>query len=202
MEFSKIHLSPAEIDLFTNQQIILTKNAVIKKIQNLLEQVLERQLQFISTHNLSGYEAFSINPKISKGENYMGLPYIVLDYPRIAEPNNFIFIRTMFWWGHFFSSTLQSRGRNLELVLQGVNKNIEFLKSHYFIGINPEPWHHHFEQTNYRVITSYEEIVKIAAIDSRYVKIGAKWPLQQWPEAGSSLFESWKFLLKMAGLIP
>ncbi len=202
MQFSKIHLSPAEIDLFTNQELILTKNAVIKKIYNLLEQVLQRQLHFISTNRLSGHDWFLINPKISKGENYMGLPYIILDYPRLSEPHNFLFIRTMFWWGNFFSSTLQARGRNQDVILQGMKKNIESLKAQYYIGVNPEPWHHHFDQTNYMAITSFEQIVKIAAIDSRYIKIGAKWPLQHWPEAETGLFESWKFLLKVAGLIP
>jgi len=51
-----------------------------------------------------------VSPKISRGENYLGLPYLVLDYPRLFRPDAVLAIRTFFWWGHFFSSTLQLSG--------------------------------------------------------------------------------------------
>ena len=49
-------------------------------------------------------------PKIAKGENYLQLPYVLLDYPRCFDKENIFAIRTMFWWGNFFSITLHLSG--------------------------------------------------------------------------------------------
>lgn len=39
--------------------------------------------------------------KISLGENYLDLPYLVLDFPKIPG-NNFSWVfRTLFWWGNY-----------------------------------------------------------------------------------------------------
>jgi hypothetical protein len=51
-----------------------------------------------------------LNGKISRGENYQLLPYIILDYPSYFSRNNIFAVRTMFWWGNFFSITLHLSG--------------------------------------------------------------------------------------------
>ena len=101
MEVSKIHLSPTEIELMQNAEIILTKNRVLQKMKSLLEEVQHKQTDFVRLNNLKE-DIFKVSPKISKGENYLGLPYLILDYPRQTFENNFFFIRTMFWWDNFF----------------------------------------------------------------------------------------------------
>ena len=61
----------------------------------------------------AGPAADSLEPasaKISKGEN-MGLPWVMLDYPRLFGQEDVLAIRTMFWWGHCFSVTLHLKGR-------------------------------------------------------------------------------------------
>ena len=115
MEGSKIQLSMAEEELMNNAEIILTKNRVLQKIKSLLEEVQEKQQQYVENNkNSFKEELFSIPPKISKGENYLGLPFLILDYPRVSTNEDFFFIRSMFWWGNFFSSTLQLGGENKE----------------------------------------------------------------------------------------
>lgn len=39
--------------------------------------------------------------KISSGENYKDLPYMVLDFPKIGGPKFSLLFRTMFWWGKY-----------------------------------------------------------------------------------------------------
>ena len=117
MQGSKIRLSDAEKELFSNAQIILTKNSIVQKTVLLLEEV---QAVLVNENSLRNYQ-ISTSPKISKGENYLGLPYVILDYPRIANDDNLFFIRSMFWWGNFFSSTLQfliSNNDNLHTAIQ------------------------------------------------------------------------------------
>ena len=202
MNRSKIQLSSAETELMSNASIILTKNMIIRKIKLLLEEVQIKQQEYVIENELR-QDFFKVPPKISKGENYMGLPYIILDYPRMSDPDHFIFIRTMFWWGHYFSSTLQAGGkRKQEIAAYAAGHLISLQSGDYFIGINTDPWVHHFEETNYCNISTLDnEKFLNCANQSDYIKIAAKWPLDEWPFAADELFNRWKFLLTISGLI-
>ena len=91
MEETKIQFSPAEMELLCNKDIILTKNKVLGKIKRMFETLQEQcQTYILKQPALAQHEAFSFHPKISKGENYLGLPYLILDYPRcFQQQNNF-----------------------------------------------------------------------------------------------------------------
>src|SRR4051812_17613378 len=115
MRHAKIQLSPAEQHLITNAEVLLTKNRVITKIKGLLEDVQDQMLQRAVT--FSNAHIFQTGPKISRGENYLGLPYLVLDYPRVFQQHDIFAIRSFFWWGHFFSSTLHVSGHYQETFL-------------------------------------------------------------------------------------
>ena len=58
-----------------------------------------------------------VEPKISKGEKYKGLPWVMLDYPRIFGKEDIMAIGTRFWWGHYFSVTLHLKGGYLRTYL-------------------------------------------------------------------------------------
>ena len=141
MQCSKIRLSTAEAALFSDAQVILTKNSILQKTVALLTELQEDlQLQ-------AGAFQFtnSPSPKISKGENYQGLPYVILDYPRIAKSDDLLFIRSMFWWGNFFSSTLQISGDYKVQFTKKLYEAYDLLKEQgYHVGINSDPWIHHF----------------------------------------------------------
>src|SRR5438270_12291819 len=112
---AKIQLSPAEQKLITNAEILLTKNRVLEKMWLLLEGVQNAMQRRAST--FSNPHIFQTPPKVSRGENYLGLPYLVLDYPRIFQQSDVFAIRSFFWWGNFFSSTLQLSGHFKTLAL-------------------------------------------------------------------------------------
>src|SRR6476619_3541717 len=105
---AKIQLSPAEQRLITNAEILLTKNRVLEKMWQLLSEMQQEMQQ--SAPTFSKPHIFQMTPKISRGENYLGLPYLILDYPRVFDRENIFVIRSFFWWGNFFSSTLQQSG--------------------------------------------------------------------------------------------
>ena len=64
----------------TDADMILTKNAILNKVWSLLQSVQEEMIAEIKGNNaLYGNEVFKISPKISKGENYEWLPYLILD---------------------------------------------------------------------------------------------------------------------------
>jgi len=107
MNQAKIRLSSTEIELIKNADWILTKNAIIEKIVQFFSSLQEEQKNELQLYkNKLPSRFFTASPKVSKGENYSGLPYVVLDYPRFFDESGFGAIRTMFWWGNFFSITL------------------------------------------------------------------------------------------------
>src|SRR4051812_8041543 len=104
---SKVQLSPEELRLVQNTEWILTKREIIKKIYDLFGEVHNVMRKEISENpDLFPQNIIGRSGKISKGENYRGLPYLILDYPASFERDNAFALRTMFWWGNFFSVTL------------------------------------------------------------------------------------------------
>jgi hypothetical protein len=201
MEGPKIQFSVAESELMQNAAVILTKNRVLEKCKLLLENVQQQQLEWIKNERITESEPFDISPKISRGENYLGLPYLILDYPRLSSANDLFFIRTMFWWGNFFSSTLHLSGKYKKDLQQNICSSYGQLQQHY-LGVHPDPWIHHFEPANYRGINSmppgeFEDLCNKGA----HLKIARSFPLSEWPSAPGSLFKEWKFLLQISGSI-
>ncbi|HYH14201.1 MAG TPA: hypothetical protein VD794_03215, partial [Flavisolibacter sp.] len=133
MDEAKIQFSPAEMELMNNAGIILTKNRVLQKIKLLLEGIQEEMTHIVYREpDFHDHEVFQALPKISKGENYLGLPYLVLDYPRHFDSVNIFAIRTMFWWGNTFSSTLHLAGGQKERFIQEIEQGYRLLKEHQF----------------------------------------------------------------------
>ena len=144
-------------------------------------------------------EVISIHSKISKGENYEGLPYLVLDCPRYFKGENIFAIRTMFWWGNFFSITLQ---------LSGVYKNKfekKFIdafnvlkKEKFYFCHNAGQWEHHFEKTNYIPVNKLtDERFKKLLRKNSFTKLAQKVPLEKWNEANKILLEHYKKIIKI-----
>ena len=198
MDGAKIHFSTAEAELMNNANIILTKIDVQEKVRLLLVEAQTGMLLAKCTDDL-----FSTPPKISKGENYLGLPYTVLDYPRHFSGSEVVLIRSMFWWGRHFSSTLLLAGSPKERFLANIKEGYEDLKGcDFFIGINPDPWQHHFEPDNYCAVAdlSFEQFtVQCDKLD--HIKIATKWSLDQPHLAARRFVESWYVLVKLLGLV-
>ncbi|MGZ3852665.1 MAG: hypothetical protein ACXVBJ_03460 [Flavisolibacter sp.] len=202
MEVSKIHLSTAETELMQNAEIILTKNRVLEKIKTLLEEVQQKQTGLVEKYgsiNKSGI--FNIPPKISRGDNYLGLPYLILDYPRHSTQNSFFFIRTMFWWGNFFSCTLHVAKESKQNCERNIVDSYSPLKD-YFIAVRDDEWVHHLQESDYRKIESFTQDEFDAACKGLdFIKIAYKHPLTEWQMAPFVLFEKWKLFLSVCGLV-
>ena len=195
MRHAKIQLSPAEQHLITNAEVLLTKNRVMGKIKSLLEDVQEQLQQQAPT--FSKPHIFQVPPKISRGENYQGLPYLVLDYPRVFQQENIFAIRNFFWWGHFFSSTLHISGSYKEMYVPKLEAAAETFSKHH-IGINTDPWQHHFEATNFQPIATLStEAYKTLLHTHRHVKIATQLHVEKWEQAAAFFTDNWKLYLNL-----
>jgi hypothetical protein len=200
MNPAKIRLSQTEMKLVNNAELILTKNAILKKVNQLLGNLQAKQQQYIKAQAAGLPEKISgSSPKISKGENYQGLPYLILDYPRLFEHENIFAVRTMFWWGHFFSITLHLSGvyrKEAEEKLIASYKAIR--EKGYYCYMNEDQWEHHFEGDNYVMLSElnkndFEKSVR----EKSFVKLANKISLKQWDDAEETLLGYFEEIIKI-----
>lgn len=199
---TKIQLSAAEMQLMCNADFILTKNKVLQKTKSLLEEVQKEQLEAQKDfETFLSPAVFSVSPKISRGENYLGLPYLILDYPRLFTPTDTFAIRTFFWWGRFFSCTLQLSGDYKLDYQKNLVAAYPLLAPHHFAGINPDPWQHHFEADNFKPISAFSQKEwETFLMAQPVIKIAISFPLTDWERADALLLQAWKTYLSITGV--
>lgn len=190
MGATKIRLSPPEMELLMNTEWILTKNRILEKTNQLMGRLLEQQQQFLQQHfQLLPPEVMAAGAKLSKGDNYKGLPYRILDHPRCFSNEGFFAIRSFFWWGNFFSSTLLLSGKYQTALLPALQRSFEQLRQNgYYYCIQQDPWLHHFEADNYIPLSAMTASHFEQENRTRpFLKLAKKIPLQEWDQAADKL---------------
>lgn len=165
-----------EFSCLSDRDFLLTKRIVVSKVVNLfaeLEAELKNEVE--NTSHPFPSKAFLKAGKISKGENFRGLPYVILDYPRMFSKESVFAYRTMFWWGNFFSNTLHVKGPALAHLPSSI------LKSYYplYLQTHGDPWDHSLETA--------EEVteIRMSSLADKllpFVKITQKIPLWEYDQ--------------------
>ena len=195
---TKILLSEEELSLVQNTHWLLTKNNIIEKAKSMfgsLASSLQTEVEQQKDKLPEAVHLFS--PKVFKGEYYQGLPYVMLDYPRVFTRDEVFAMRTMFWWGNFFSVTLQLKGSYQQLfgpVL--LEKRSRLAKRGFYVCVSADEWRHDFEAGNYERIqltgTNLEQ-----AVAGSFVKIALQVPVSQWNDAAQLLRAHQKYILEL-----
>ena len=187
---------------------ILTKNSIIKKVVGLFAGLSEEYRAALE--GLASAPAATApspaapaamttvagapfgSPKISKGENYQGLPYVMLDYPRLFGREDVLAIRTFFWWGHSFSVTIHLKGTYRDHYLPVMQQHrAELTAAGFHIGISEDEWRHEHIPETYRPIVSAEEL----SVSSSFLKLSAACGLDRWEEAHEVLLGLFRVLV-------
>src|SRR4051812_10400669 len=114
MYATNVGLSKNELEMVTSSEFILTKNRIVEKVYRLFGLLSEDYKNILQEYATAlPAEVFASSPKIYKGENYLNLPYLMMDYPRVFLKDDTFAIRCFFWWGNYFSITLQLSGKFL-----------------------------------------------------------------------------------------
>jgi hypothetical protein len=180
MEQAKIALSAEELRLVQDAGVILTKNAIIRKVYDLFGALAEEMRRYM----ILPAEVALISPKISRGESYQELPYVMLDYPRFFTTEDVLAIRTFFWWGHFFSVTLHVKGKYQSEYLKVLLRQYDVLvQQGYFISVCDSEWQHHAASPDYRPlsaihISEFETLLRTHP----FVKLTRIFSLERWEE--------------------
>jgi hypothetical protein len=182
---AKIRLSGVEQQLLMQRDWILTKNEVMRKVREMLEQMALLQQAFAASQMPEVMQPYlDVPPKVSRGENYRGLPWLVLDYPRYFREADMLTIRTMFWWGEQVSITLLAAGEPARKLKPSLKTAYTQFREHdYAYCIHATPWEHHFEADNYipfRELSEPDYHQRLA--EAAFFKAGKKFPLDNFEE--------------------
>lgn len=143
---TKIEFSAEEASLMQDAGFILTKNRIIEKLYDVFGGLSLDYTEVFGKVSIPA-EVMSIPAKISKGENYRGLPFVILDYPRFFSKEDVFAVRTMFWWGNYFSITLHLKGVYREMYRQKIQDGYDLLaKEDFCISLHEDEWQHHFDE--------------------------------------------------------
>jgi len=199
MNDANVRLSPEELALASDAGVMLTKNNVIAKVYELFGSIAELQQKEILAMEKDLETAIEITPKISRGEGYLGLPYVILDYPRYFRPHDVFAIRTMFWWGNFFSVTLHMKGNYREHFQEKLIGNYALVKELGFHAcIGPDEWEHHFGDDNYLSVDMIDEDEWLVLYSARdFTKLALKFPISGFNEMKQDLMVAYKSIIRL-----
>lgn len=183
---ANVKLSKEEMALVTDAEFILTKNRIIQKVYELFGELSEEYRKpDVSFED----EILAVPPKISKGENYLGLPWVMLDYPRKFSRTDVFAIRSFFWWGKFFSFTLQLQGTYR--IKYAPLVNTLQTKTGWWICMDPsDAWQHHFDDRYYIPLSE----VRVQR-ELPFIKLAKKIPLEQWDDVSDFFIDSFKEII-------
>ena len=193
-----MQLTSEEYNVASNSQFLLLKADVVAKVRAEFEHLQVEYLAILKQKEIS-LPPFA-KPKISRGENYKGLPYLVLDYPAVFDKENILAFRTMFWWGNFFSITLHLQGSYKEQYLESIKGALHNKKPKgLYLSCNTTAWEYHYEEDNYRLVDrmSNEEIERTLS-QHNFIKLSAKLDLAGYEQL-QGFMKGWFGL--MVGLI-
>lgn len=197
----KIQLSAEEMQLVTNSDWILTKHRVIEKVYVLFGQLSEQMQDYLLRSKPSLPEnILKISPKISKGEQYESLPYVVLDYPRFFSKKDVFAIRSFFWWGNYFSITLHLKGECLARwydVVCGALSEGDW--TGYYLSFGEDEFNFNLVNEAYQPVGS-KAVQDFLAGDNRespFLKISYKIALEQWDDAGQKILQAFERYMKI-----
>mgnify|MGYP003347769529 CR=1 FL=1 len=201
MESAKIRLSTEELALASDAGMILTKNSVMGKAGEFLGGMAAFLQGSMRNPSTVIADAIAPGPKISRGENYLGLPYVILDFPRYFREHDIFAVRTMFWWGNLFSMTLHLKGNYREHFRTRLTAaRTSLAASGHYVAIAEDEWEHHFGEDNYMPMSDIDDEEWERLWNARpFTKIARRWPVADWNDGleGSmqETFLEWKAML-------
>jgi hypothetical protein len=178
---AKVQFSTEEMRLVTDPAWILTKNSVVRKVVELFGEFSGEWRESLSREG--GATGLWGDPKVSKGEQYKGLPWVMLDYPRIFGKEDVLAVRTMFWWGHYFSVTLHLKGSYLRSYLPVIlARRAELEAAGFWPGSSADEWEHDHRPGEWEMGAWETGIWEMGArklSDRPFLKVSARCELDQ-----------------------
>src|SRR5580692_9155775 len=180
---AKVLFSAEEMRLVSDPAWILTKNSAVRKVVEGFGELSGERRGILPVEGAG--RAWG-DPRISKGEQYKGLPWVMLDYPRIFGKEDILAIRTMFWWGHYFSVTLHLKGKYLRTYLPVIlSKREDLERAGFGPGTSDDEWEHEHWPGSWEIG------------NRPFLKVSAKVGFDRWEETAELLTEKFIVLARL-----
>lgn len=179
---------------------ILTKNAAIRKVYEGMGNIAARMKETVSVNTqFLPEEVIYSNAKISRGESYLALPYVMLDYPRVFGKNDVMAIRTFFWWGNFCSICLHVKGKYTDCVLHNLAAAVTMLmENNFYCSTSGDEWNHDITSSGYAPVPELNAAGFMQLLEnSPFIKLSAKVNLEQWSEMEERLYALFLVLIEL-----
>jgi len=196
---TKIQLSPEEMQLVTNSEWILTKHRIIDKVYHLFGNLSDQMQLYLQEKNAlypSGLLQFA--PKISKGEQYESLPYVVLDYPRVFSKEDVFAVRSFFWWGNYFSITLHLKGKYRERYGRKIATAMTENKLEgYYYSFSGGEFNFDLRGKNYQRVNDITEEKYAEMEQADFLKISYQIPFKHWNSVEQTLMQVFRHCMQL-----
>ena len=172
--------SEKEFQFLTDTDFLLARAEITRKLANLLNATVRVLKPLAQQHSTSFPQGTDVrNGRLSRGENYRGLPWLVLDFPRKFSQEEVFALRTMVWWGHECSCTLHVQGETARRLLPALVGNLPAAAAgNCFFCLNPSPWEYHFGPANYLPASQVSAAMLQQQVNRhQFFKISRKLPL-------------------------
>jgi len=196
---TNLQLSAEEMQLVSNREWILTKHRIIEKVYGLFGSLSAQMQLYLQEHpHILPAQVLQLPPKISKGEQYKALPYVVLDYPRLFSKEDVFAIRSFFWWGHYFSITLHLKGKFHRQYHKKITDAVadKRLQDFYF-SFSGNEFSFNLPGRNYFFYDGASHYPGAAAGQEPFLKISYKISFEHWDTAEQRLKEAFERFISL-----
>lgn len=147
-----------ELKYFQDTDFLKTKRLIINGFIALFEDIQKDIVQSINDGAFQLPDTLVIKSgKITKGENYKALPFVVLDCPRFFSADHIFAYRTMFWWGNYLSNHFLLKGHYLDRLRESFIDAWPVLKEQaVYLDLSDDPWNHDVATNNFIHISQLE----------------------------------------------
>lgn len=171
-------LSEFERQCFYDQEFLLAKQRITNKNKALLsglEPTIQAWLPQLPKPIESKYAKGTA--KVSTGENYQGLPYQVLDFPRSFTKESGFGLRIMLWWGKEISMSLLLWGSVRQEAIPYLHQNTKYLPSDH-LSLAGSPWQHAYHPNDYQLIGNFSKQAYEKALCHPFYKLTRFWKIE------------------------
>ena len=108
-------------------------------------------------------------------------------------------IRTLFWWGNFYSVTLHLKGKYLDHVKPGILSVLPLLSGYnMFISYKGDEWSHDLLSEHYQQLAGFNpEQLEDMIRGAQFLKLTGKVELSQWEKTETDLFVFFRALVRL-----
>ncbi len=197
-----VSFSGKEIKYLEDTEFLTVKNEITSKLKILLG-TCGKEIRILLKDKFprikTGYGL--VSPKVSFGENYKGLPYYVLDYPRHFEKESTFSYRIVCLWGKYFTFNLHLAGDALKHINFDNWDEDKVNAADCYVCISDSPWEHYLSSPHFSHVSeiSKSEVQELIG-KNHFWKISKKATLSTWPKLPVLAQEYFQILYSISGI--